>query len=125
MIKGLHHIALICSDRERALDFYCGALGFEVMSEHVRPERDDCVIHLSGFGIVIELFVKADCPERLSYPEAYGLRHLALYADDIDAMHAGLISKGYSPEQVREDSFTGERMFFVSDPDGLPIEIHE
>ena len=28
-------------------------------------------------------------------------------------------------QELRHDTFTGDAMFFVMDPDGLPIEIHE
>ena len=35
------------------------------------------------------------------------------------------IRKGYAPLELRHDTFTGDAMFFVMDPDGLPIEIHE
>ena len=33
--------------------------------------------------------------------------------------------KGIPCEPVRHDTFTGEKMTFFHDPDGLPIEIHE
>ena len=36
-----------------------------------------------------------------------------------------LIRKGYAPQELRHDTFTGDAMFFVMDPDGLPVEIHE
>ena len=32
---------------------------------------------------------------------------------------------GYQPEPMRRDVINGKAMFFVKDPDGLPIEIHE
>lgn len=37
----------------------------------------------------------------------------------------GLLQAGYQPEPMRVDTITGKAMFFVKDPDGLPIEIHE
>ena len=38
---------------------------------------------------------------------------------------AELEEKGIPCEPVRTDTFTGEKMTFFHDPDGLPIEIHE
>ncbi len=35
----IHHIAIICSDRAQAVDFYVDKLGFEIISEHVRPKK--------------------------------------------------------------------------------------
>ena len=125
MIKGVHHIAILCSDRERALAFYRDALGFSVERAHVRPEREDEIVMLYGYGVTLELFVKKGNPPRVSGPEAYGLRHLAFSVDDVERVTDMLSARGFSPETVRRDSFTGEKMTFVKDPDGLPIELHE
>ena len=32
----------------------------------------------------LELFIIKNCPKRPSYPEAYGLRHLAFAVDSVD-----------------------------------------
>ena len=58
-------------------------------------------------------------PARVSDPEAYGLRHVALEVDDLEAEWSRL-SK-YSPEPISKNF----RIFFVKDPDGCPIEIRE
>lgn len=125
MKKGLHHIAILCSDREKALDFYSRALGFEIIRSHLRPERNDEIIMMSGFGITLELFISPSNPKRVTSPEAYGLRHLALYVTDIESEVTALKNAGYMTEEIRRDSFSGEKMTFVKDPDGLPIELHE
>jgi glyoxylase I family protein len=61
----------------------------------------------------------------MTNPESFGLRHLALKVSDIKEIVRSLTEKGFSPEEIRFDSFTGEMMTFVKDPDGLPIELHE
>lgn len=124
MICGLHHIAILCADREMSLRFY-QTLGFALYESHVRPERQDEILMMRGHGIILELFVSKGNPQRVNNPEAYGLRHLALTVDDLDAVLATLLDAGYAPEPVRRDTFSGERMTFVKDPDGLPIELHE
>ena len=58
-------------------------------------------------------------------PEAAGLRHLAFYAEDLDRMIAELTEMGIEVEPVRVGEFTGKRMTFFADPDGLPLELHE
>lgn len=124
-MKGaLHHIAILASDRARSLAFY-ETLGFHLTENHIRPERKDEILMLDGFGITLELFVKNDCPARVSDPEAYGLRHLALRVEKIEVWIQKLRDAGYAPEALREDSFDGRKMTFVKDPDGLPIELHE
>ena len=123
-MKGLHHIAILASGRAETLAFY-EALGFAVTESHVRPERNDEIIFLEQAGVVLEVFVSAGNPPRVSYPEAYGLRHVAFQVEDAAAAREELIRKGYAPQELRHDAFTGDAMFFVMDPDDLPIEIHE
>ena len=124
MTGSLHHIAILCSDKARSLAFY-EALGFCVLKHHPRPERQDEIWILSGHGITLELFVKGNCPSRPTQPEAYGLRHLALRVTQLEKWVQALHSAGYASEPVRHDSFDGQKMTFVKDPDGLPIELHE
>jgi len=124
MITGLHHIAILASRESRTLAFY-QALGFRVASRHPRPERQDEIIFMTAAGIMLEIFISAGNPPRVSGPEAYGLRHAAFAVPDARAARDALLQAGYQPEPLRQDSLTGERMFFVKDPDGLPIEIHE
>ena len=121
---GLHHIAILCSERESSLRFY-ETLGFVVSESHVRPERNDEVIFMSGPGIVLELFISEKHPQRVSNPEAYGLRHLALRTENAEVARENLIAAGYAPEPIRTDTFNGRKLFFMKDPDGLPIELHE
>ena len=123
--SGLHHIAILCSDKAKALRFYCDALGFQLVRSHVRPERGDEIVWLSGCGVTLELFIAPDRPSRLSDPEAYGLRHLALRVCDVEQTAARIRACGFAPEPVRRDTFDGNAMTFVKDPDGLPVELHE
>ena len=124
-LQTIHHIAVICSDRDAALDFYVRRLGFPVIRENYRPERDDWKIDLRlNDTTELELFIMKDHPARLS-PEAYGLRHLAFRVSSVDDTVRSLKAKGIDCEPVRVDTFTGEKMTFFHDPDGLPLEIHE
>ncbi len=124
MIRGMHHLALIGSDRDRTLAFYA-ALGFSVKADYPRPERNDEVIMLSNGSVTLEVFISRGHPTRPSSPEAYGLRHLALVCDDAETARKMLVERGYCPEEIRIDAFNQRKMFFVKDPDGTPIEIHE
>lgn len=124
-LNKVHHIAIICSDYNRSLSFY-RSLGFEVLHEYYRAERQSYKTDLALNGdYLIELFSFPDPPERLSYPEARGLRHLAFETDDLDEAVAELDGLGYAHENVRKDEYTGKRFVFFNDPDGLPIELYE
>ena len=124
-MDNIHHIAIICSHKDRALDFYHNKLGFPIIRSNYRPERDDWKIDLKlNESTELELFIMKDHPLRPS-PEAYGLRHLAFRVPSVDNMAEELEQKGIMCEPIRTDTFTGEKMTFFHDPDGLPIEIHE
>ena len=123
---NIHHIAIICSEREAALDFYSRKLGFPVIRENYREERDDWKIDLRiNDSTELELFIMKGNPKRVSNPEAYGLRHLAFRVDSVAEKVRELEAMGIPCEPIRKDTFTGESMTFFRDPDGLPIEIHE
>ena len=120
-----HHIAVIASSWEKAKEFYINKLGFELIREVYRPERDDYLRMLRQGDTVIELFIMPDNPERVTNPEAKGLRHLAFRVEDIEPAVTWLNSMGIETESVREDKINGGRFTFFKDPDGLPLELHE
>ena len=124
MIAGMHHIAILAAEKERTVRFY-ETLGFRLLECHVRPERNDEIVFMEQCGVTLELFISSGNPPRTSNPEAYGLRHLALRSSDVQAVREKLLRAGWHPETMRTDTFDNKTMFFVKDPDGLPIEIHE
>ena len=124
-LKKIHHVAIIVSDYEVSRRFYVELLGFKVIRENYRPEKDDYKLDLELDGYELELFSGKHNPPRPSYPEALGLRHLAFRVEDMDAAVRELNEKGVDTEPVRMDQFTGRRMTFFHDPDGLPLELHE
>ena len=125
MLHTTHHIAIICTDREKALDFYAKKLGFAVTKLVERPQQNDVLIMLRSGDIVLELFIKPDAPQRVNNPEAQGLRHLAFHVENMDTAVAWLNSRGVETEPVRNDPINGGRYTFFRDPDGLPLELHE
>ena len=109
----LDHIALIVS-KEENLAFY-KKLGF---IEKNRIERGyDTVVFMECDGLLLEVFIDPNHPDRVSGPEAYGLRHIAFVIDDLSKV-------GVQCEEIRTDWF-GRRFTFTKDPDGQPIELKE
>ena len=124
-LKKVHHIAIIGSNYQQSKHFYVDLLGFSIVRENYRPERDDYKMDLQLDGMELELFIMKNCPKRPSYPEAYGLRHLAFAVDSVDDTVRELNKRGIVTEPIRLDAYTGKRMTFFHDPDDLPLEIHE
>lgn len=125
-INRIHHIAIICSDYQISKDFYANRLGFSIIRETYRKERDSYKLDLAvDKNYVIELFSFPSPPERLNNPEAAGLRHLAFEVDNVETAVLELTSRGIEVEPVRLDDITGKKFTFFRDPDNLPIEIYE
>ena len=125
-LSKIHHIAIIASDYEAAKDFYVNKLGFAVIRENYRPERKDWKLDLRvNAATELEIFAPENPPRRPSWPEACGLRHLAFRTDNIERAVAELSEKGITCEPIRTDAYTGRKMTFFADPDGLPLELHE
>ncbi|PKL15755.1 MAG: VOC family protein [Spirochaetae bacterium HGW-Spirochaetae-5] len=126
MLNRVHHISIICSDYNRSRAFYVEILGLEIIRETYRDERKSYKLDLSLNGeYIIELFSFPDPPERVSNPEASGLRHLAFEVDNLDHAIEILKRKDVTAEPVRLDENTGKRFTFFPDPDNLPIELYE
>lgn len=124
-LNKLHHAAIICSDYAAAKEFYVEKLQLPLIREVYRPERRDYILTLLAGDVEIELFIVENPPLRVTNPEARGLRHLAFHVENIEPVIAWLNSLGIETEPVRVDPFTGGRMTFFRDPDGLPLELHE
>ncbi|CNH49207.1 VOC family protein [Yersinia pekkanenii] len=125
-IRQIHHIAIIGSDYQVSKRFYCDVLGFTLMSEVYREERDSWKADLALNGqYTIELFSFPSPSARPDRPEACGLRHLAFQVDDIELALRELNTAGVICEAVRIDPYTKSRFTFFTDPDGLPLELYE
>ena len=57
-LQKVHHIAIIGSDYEKSKHFYVDLLGFSVIRENYRQERDDYKIDLKLDGMELELFIQ-------------------------------------------------------------------
>ena len=124
-LNTIHHIAIIVSDYALSRDFYVNKLGFSIIRGNYRPERNDWKLDLQCGNIELEIFGVSNPPVRVSNPEACGLRHLAFRVDDVETTVKELEALGIPCEPIRMDEFTGKRMTFFKDPDGLPLELHE
>ena len=113
MIKGIHHVSMKCRPEqlEKVRDFYCRMLGLPVCAEW------ETGFLLDTPAGKVEFFTNAqeDLPKGT-------IRHFAFEVDDVDAELERL--KRFNPEPIRTKD-DGKRVFFVKDPDGLPIEIRD
>ena len=126
MINKVHHIAIICSDYQKSKKFYTEVLGLEVIREVYRESRQSFKLDLELNGTyVVELFSFPNPPQRVSRPEALGLRHIAFEVDDLEIVVDHLEKFKIEVEPIRIDELTEKRFTFIADPDDLPIEFYE
>lgn len=126
MFNAIHHVAIICSDYPRSKRFYTELLGLKVIAENYREARDSYKLDLAlPDGSQVELFSFPDSPERPSFPEAQGLRHLAFQVNDVEHVKEYLEAREIEVEPIRVDEFTGKAFTFFKDPDGLPLEVYQ
>ncbi len=125
-IKGIHHIAILTDDYPKSKSFYTDILGFSIVAETYREERQSYKLDLTINGIYqIELFSFPEYKERASFPEQKGLRHLAFAVNDIEAAVAELVEKGVTVQGIRTDELTNKKFCFFYDPNGQPLELYE
>lgn len=120
-LSQIHHIAIIVSDYEASKDFYVNKLGFQIVRENYRPERNDWKLDLKvNETTELEIFGVKNPPARVTRPEAAGLRHLAFFTDNIEETVAELKEKGIVTEPIRVDEFSGKSLLFSQIPTNCP-----
>jgi glyoxylase I family protein len=125
-LNRVHHVSIICSDYKKSKAFYTEVLGLEVIRETYREKRHSYKLDLALNGVyIVELFSFPTPPERVSQPEATGLRHLAFEVDDVAEAIEALKKRNINAEPIRIDETTGKQFTFINDPDDLPVELYQ
>jgi catechol 2,3-dioxygenase-like lactoylglutathione lyase family enzyme len=132
------HLVVGVTDMDRALSFYCGLLGMDVVFDRlISGESFDAALHASrkqegrvvgGLvgGLMIELLSlggsrPAQSPARRGI---VGIQNVSLSVTDLDDTYRRIVEAGYEPDQ-KPFEIRGVRMFFVKDSDGTPVEFIE
>jgi len=138
MILGLHHAAIAVPDLPKALDFYCGVLGFEEAWGAELPPRWEAMSRALGVdsGCRIRMLGKGNsCIELFEYRESepgdplrpvnrLGITHIALASDDCEADYQRLAEAGVVFNAPLFGTSPG-RFAYGRDPFGNVIELLE
>jgi len=125
-IRKIHHVAILTDRYEESKRFYTEVLGFSVINETYRKERNSYKLDLAIQGqYCIELFSFPEYKERNSFPESKGLRHLAFAVDNVEEWITFLSSKNVEVQDARIDEITKKKFTFFYDPNGQPLELYE
>jgi catechol 2,3-dioxygenase-like lactoylglutathione lyase family enzyme len=147
--RGINHLALVCSDMARTVEFYSGVLGMPLIKTIELPNGMGQHFFFDlGNGDSLAFFWFADAPEAqpgvasatvgvLPGPSAHGsMNHVAINVpgDRIDAYYEKLIAKGIKASKVisHDESpmqaslevtpSTFVRSIYFYDPDGIALE---
>jgi len=123
----LLHTMLRVGDMDRAIEFYTGVMGMQLLRRNDYPEGRFTLAFV-GYGpesdnSVIELTHNWGV-SRYDIGDGYG--HIAVSVDDLDGARARMDGAGLSPGPLRELARDGKpvaRFFFIKDPDGYSIEV--
>ena len=132
------HLVVGVTDMDRALSFYRGLLGMDVVFDQlISGESFDAALHatrqqegrvVGGLigGLMIELLsLGRPAPEQPPKRRGIvGIQNVSLSVTDLDHTHRQITEAGYVPDQEPFE-IAGVRMFFVKDPDGTPVEFIE
>ena len=123
MAKAYVHTCVRVLDIDRSLRFY-EALGYERRGKLQFETAYNVYMGLPGDGDTLELTVNRGREE--AYDIGDGYNHMAIVADDLDALLERLSGQGIEPEKPPyppDGRPEIGRICFVQDPDGYRIEL--
>jgi glyoxylase I family protein len=139
-VQRLSHIGICVSELERSVRFYRDILGFEELSRlQVKGPEAARLLNIDG-GELQAVYLQRDGTriELLYYPVAgheraatprpmnrLGFTHLSLRVADLDSIAAAMVQGGgINLTETRVDNAAWRsKAVFVTDPDGLRIEL--
>ena len=140
MSATLRHTGLVVVDIDRAIEFWCDALGFKVLRRMEESGRElasvmgledvavTTVKLIDPNGGILELLhfhSHSDIPEWAGRIYSTGLTHVALTVDSVEAACLKVVELGGSHHPVRLSSDGGVKMTFCRGPEGVLIELVE
>ncbi|MEJ2098431.1 MAG: VOC family protein [Desulfobacterales bacterium] len=133
-----HHTAMAVQDMERAKNFYCDLLGFEIDWERPAyagepfekvvgmPNASAHVVMLKGYGSRLELFRYHNPQGCVSEPKRqcdFGLTHFAFTVKNIHEIYERLSAAGVEFNCPPQNLRPGVWGTYMKDPEGTTIEL--
>jgi len=116
-VGGIDHAAIVVTDMDRAVDFYSGLLGLEIIRDG-RPEGGDKKTFLGNKSSVF-LAVTED----KNRSSGGAVNHIAFKVDDVTAAAKRLKDAGITFTEEKTGPGGETTAYHFLDPDGLELEI--
>jgi catechol 2,3-dioxygenase-like lactoylglutathione lyase family enzyme len=120
------HAHIISPDPEKAAAFYVDKFNATITSKGTAPDGTTMVaIDLAGANIFFKGRAQKPTIDAPAAGSTYGLEHLGIVTDDLDAAVAELKTKGVEFTQDITNFRPGIRISFLRGPDNTLIELLE
>jgi uncharacterized glyoxalase superfamily protein PhnB len=113
--------SLTVRDIQHSLAFYRDVMGFAVSQEHVREGTLRAVSFAAGAAKI--LISQDDGKKGVERAKGDGMSLMLTTHENIDALAAGIKSRGGTLDSEPADNFGGRRAFRLRDPDGFKFVI--
>ncbi len=116
MTLKLNHVHLKTKDPEKTAKFYVDTLGAKIVNQN---PNGGYRLDLHGLSLNVTDFLESQKRE-----QKYGLEHIAIDTDELDAIVAKLKAQGIN---ILEETIVsgGRRVCFFEGPDGVQLEFIE
>lgn len=130
-VKQINHVAIVVDNMEKALSFWCDALGMELHELRDVPAEKSQVAFLPLPGSEVELVQPTTDDSGIAKYLAKrgpGMHHICLEVDDVEEMMARLRSKGV--RLINEEPRTaadGKKYAFIhpESTSGVLVELYQ
>jgi len=123
MVIGIAHNAFRVTDMEKALEFYCGGLGFTKAFELADSNGKPWIVYIKvSKNTFIELFYGGEEQAKTQQGTA-GFVHMCLECDDVYATVADLEARGVQIDSAPKVGSDKNTQAWIHDPDGNKIEL--
>jgi catechol 2,3-dioxygenase-like lactoylglutathione lyase family enzyme len=123
------HTAISVKNLDISRKFYEVVFNMKFRSQGERPELNSRFINLEDeSGGVVELFEHKDSiplDDDLMNFQKVGIKHIAFIVDNIEDVIDSAQNNGAKILWPIKNGITVKRIAFISDPDGIPIELVE